>query len=158
MAHGFANAADYYNKASALRVMDRIRVPTLIIHAQDDPFIPFAPLRDSFSRRQSIHSAAGPRAWRPRRFRCRCKKQRGSILGGESSGGILQAGAGLFLASNMLITVVRRYFGAIVMKADSFWLNKLNQFNGTTSRQRWSEPSSFLASIAGDSVALTRTN
>jgi predicted alpha/beta-fold hydrolase len=44
--HGFINAADYYDKASALRVMDKIRVPTLIIHAQDDPFIPFAPLRD----------------------------------------------------------------------------------------------------------------
>ncbi len=46
VAHGFANAADYYHKASALRVMDQIRIPTLIIHAQDDPFIPFAPLRD----------------------------------------------------------------------------------------------------------------
>ncbi|MBA3513734.1 MAG: alpha/beta fold hydrolase [Pyrinomonadaceae bacterium] len=46
VAHGFANAADYYDKASALRVMDKIRVPTLIIHAHDDPFIPFAPLRD----------------------------------------------------------------------------------------------------------------
>jgi predicted alpha/beta-fold hydrolase len=46
VAHGFANAADYYDKASALRVVDKIRVPTLIIHAQDDPFIPFAPLRD----------------------------------------------------------------------------------------------------------------
>ncbi len=44
--HGFENAADYYHKASALRVIDRIRLPTLIIHAQDDPFIPFAPLRD----------------------------------------------------------------------------------------------------------------
>jgi uncharacterized protein len=46
VAHGFANAADYYDKASALRVIDKIRLPTLIIHAQDDPFIPFAPLRD----------------------------------------------------------------------------------------------------------------
>ena len=46
VAHGFANAADYYYKASSLRVMHKIRVPTLIIHAQDDPFIPFAPLRD----------------------------------------------------------------------------------------------------------------
>jgi predicted alpha/beta-fold hydrolase len=45
VAHGFADAADYYHRASALRVMDKIRVPTLIIHAQDDPFIPFAPLR-----------------------------------------------------------------------------------------------------------------
>lgn len=44
--HGFAGADDYYYKASSIRVIDRIRVPTLIIHAQDDPFIPFAPLRD----------------------------------------------------------------------------------------------------------------
>jgi hypothetical protein len=44
VAHGFADADDYYHKASAIRVIDRIRVPTLIIHGQDDPFIPFAPL------------------------------------------------------------------------------------------------------------------
>lgn len=44
--HGFADADDYYYKASSIRVIDRIRLPTLIIHAQDDPFIPFAPLRD----------------------------------------------------------------------------------------------------------------
>jgi hypothetical protein len=46
VAHGFTDAADYYHRASALRVIGKIRVPTLIIHAQDDPFIPFAPLRD----------------------------------------------------------------------------------------------------------------
>ncbi len=45
-AHGFADAEDYYYKASSIRVIDRIRIPTLIIHAQDDPFIPFAPLTD----------------------------------------------------------------------------------------------------------------
>jgi len=45
-AHGFADADDYYQRASSLRVIDQIRVPTLIIHAEDDPFIPFAPLRD----------------------------------------------------------------------------------------------------------------
>ncbi len=45
-AHGFAGAADYYNRASSIRVVDRIRVPTLIIHGKDDPFIPFAPLAD----------------------------------------------------------------------------------------------------------------
>ena len=44
VAHGFADAADYYNRSSSLRVVDRIRIPTLIIHAGDDPFIPFAPL------------------------------------------------------------------------------------------------------------------
>lgn len=44
--HGFAGADDYYYRSSSLRVADRIRIPTLIIHAEDDPFIPFAPLRD----------------------------------------------------------------------------------------------------------------
>jgi predicted alpha/beta-fold hydrolase len=46
-AHGFAGADDYYYRSSSLRVIDQIRIPTLIIHAEDDPFIPFAPLRDS---------------------------------------------------------------------------------------------------------------
>lgn len=38
--HGFADAADYYHRASALRVIDRVRVPTLIVSAADDPFVP----------------------------------------------------------------------------------------------------------------------
>ena len=46
-AHGFANADDYYYRSSSLRVVDQIRIPTLIIHAEDDPFIPFFPLRDA---------------------------------------------------------------------------------------------------------------
>src|ERR1700687_2405428 len=45
-AFGFASADDYYAKASSFPYIDRIRVPTLIIHAKDDPFVPFAPLRD----------------------------------------------------------------------------------------------------------------
>ena len=43
---GFADANDYYAKASSLPFISRIRIPTLIIHAEDDPFIPFEPLRD----------------------------------------------------------------------------------------------------------------
>jgi hypothetical protein len=43
---GFRDASDYYHRASALRVVDRIRVPTLIVSSEDDPFIPIAPLRD----------------------------------------------------------------------------------------------------------------
>ena len=45
-AFGFESVDDYYAKASSLPFLGRIRIPTLIIHAQDDPFIPFAPLRD----------------------------------------------------------------------------------------------------------------
>jgi len=43
---GFHDADDYYHRASALRVVDRIRVPALIITAEDDPFVPVAPFRD----------------------------------------------------------------------------------------------------------------
>lgn len=38
--HGFADAADYYFRASALRVVSRIARPTLIVAADDDPFVP----------------------------------------------------------------------------------------------------------------------
>lgn len=38
---GFRDAADYYHRASAARVIGAIRTSTLIITAQDDPFVPF---------------------------------------------------------------------------------------------------------------------
>ena len=38
---GFEDAADYYARCSALKVIDKIRVPSLIVQAKDDPFIPF---------------------------------------------------------------------------------------------------------------------
>jgi predicted alpha/beta-fold hydrolase len=44
--HGFRDAHDYYYRASALRVVDKIRVPTLIVSAEDDPFVPPEPFRD----------------------------------------------------------------------------------------------------------------
>jgi uncharacterized protein len=44
--HGFRDASDYYYRASAMRVIDRIRVPTLILTAEDDPFVPSVPFRD----------------------------------------------------------------------------------------------------------------
>jgi uncharacterized protein len=40
---GFRNVAHYYERASALPFISRITAPTLIIHAKDDPFIPFEP-------------------------------------------------------------------------------------------------------------------
>ena len=46
-AFGFESVNHYYKMASALPVMDRIRIPTLIIHAVDDPFIPIDPLRET---------------------------------------------------------------------------------------------------------------
>ena len=38
--HGFADAADYYARSSSAPYIERIRVKTLLIHAEDDPFLP----------------------------------------------------------------------------------------------------------------------
>jgi len=43
---GFRDAEDYYHRASAMRVVDRIHVPALVITAEDDPFVPSQPFRD----------------------------------------------------------------------------------------------------------------
>ncbi len=40
---GFHDADDYYYRAASARVIDRIAVPTLILSAQDDPFIRLFP-------------------------------------------------------------------------------------------------------------------
>jgi len=39
---GYRDGADYYDRAGARHVLDAIAVPTLIITAQDDPFIPYS--------------------------------------------------------------------------------------------------------------------
>jgi predicted alpha/beta-fold hydrolase len=44
--HGFGGASDYYRRASAMRVIENISIPTLIISAEDDPFVPPTPFRD----------------------------------------------------------------------------------------------------------------
>jgi predicted alpha/beta-fold hydrolase len=38
--HGFRDAEDYYDNASAGPLLPRIRIPGLVVHAADDPFIP----------------------------------------------------------------------------------------------------------------------
>jgi predicted alpha/beta-fold hydrolase len=38
--HGFRDADDYYYRASSLRVAHTIKIPTLIVSAEDDPFVP----------------------------------------------------------------------------------------------------------------------
>lgn len=39
---GYRDGADYYDRAGARHVLDTLAVPTLIITAQDDPFIPYS--------------------------------------------------------------------------------------------------------------------
>ena len=38
--HGFADADDYWHRASTISELHRIRLPTLIVHAANDPFLP----------------------------------------------------------------------------------------------------------------------
>jgi uncharacterized protein len=43
---GFADATDYYERASSLPLVPRIQVPTLILTARDDPFIAVEPFEN----------------------------------------------------------------------------------------------------------------
>ncbi|MBC7791682.1 MAG: alpha/beta fold hydrolase [Anaerolineae bacterium] len=38
--HGFRDASDYYHRSSSIRFLSRIRLPTLLLSAADDPFLP----------------------------------------------------------------------------------------------------------------------
>jgi hypothetical protein len=38
--HGFRDALHYYTASSSRQFLNRIRIPTLIVHATDDPFMP----------------------------------------------------------------------------------------------------------------------
>jgi len=56
--HGFRDADDYYFRASAMRVIDRIRIPTLILTAEDDPFVPASSFRDpAVTNNPNVHVA-----------------------------------------------------------------------------------------------------
>ena len=37
--HGFRSAVDYYQRCSSLNFIESIRIPTLIVNAQNDPFL-----------------------------------------------------------------------------------------------------------------------
>ena len=52
---GFRDAQDYYTRAAAAQVVDRIAVPTLIMHSLDDPFIRVLPqTREKMLRNSNI--------------------------------------------------------------------------------------------------------
>lgn len=54
--HGFAGSADYYFRASALRIVDRIRRPALILASSDDPMVPASQF-DNDAVRENPHIA-----------------------------------------------------------------------------------------------------
>jgi len=42
--HGFADAMDYYTRSSSINYLAKVRCPTLLLNAEDDPFLPVAVL------------------------------------------------------------------------------------------------------------------
>ena len=67
--NGFADALDYYRRASSLPLIGRITIPTLILTARDDPFIAVEPFEEiqAAAQRHGVHPAAR-RAHRLRRL------------------------------------------------------------------------------------------
>ena len=56
---GYLNGADYYDRAGARHVLGSLAIPTLIITAQDDPFIPYSMFTTSLiQEHQTIHVVA----------------------------------------------------------------------------------------------------
>ena len=58
---GFCGADDYYSRSSALRVLTDIRVPALILTAQDDPMVPYRPFLDPVIRNNLNITLLAPR-------------------------------------------------------------------------------------------------
>jgi predicted alpha/beta-fold hydrolase len=80
--HGYRDAADYYERASALGWLERVRLPTLLLSSFDDPFLP-APVLDEVraiaARNGVLHLeflprgghvgfVSGPAPWRARYY------------------------------------------------------------------------------------------
>ena len=62
--HGFAGATDYYSRSSSLAFLGRVRVPTLLLSAMNDPFLPPSVLeraRDSASGNPALSVEFVPR-------------------------------------------------------------------------------------------------
>ncbi|MFK7896718.1 MAG: YheT family hydrolase [Myxococcota bacterium] len=52
--NGFRDAADYYTQCSAIHALPKIKIPALVIHAVDDPWIPIETYR-AFPWKQNPH-------------------------------------------------------------------------------------------------------
>jgi predicted alpha/beta-fold hydrolase len=60
--NGFENAEDYYARSSGARFLEGVRVPTLMMHAEDDPFLPAARVpRDQAARNPALQLVAHAR-------------------------------------------------------------------------------------------------
>ena len=52
--HGYKNADDYYTRASSHPHLDKIQIPTLLLHAADDPFMNSSVITEQTERSPSV--------------------------------------------------------------------------------------------------------
>ena len=65
---GFDGAQDYYTRAAASKVVDRIAVPTLVLNSLDDPFIRVLPETREKLVKNPAHHVCRDRTRRPLRL------------------------------------------------------------------------------------------
>jgi predicted alpha/beta-fold hydrolase len=58
---GYRDVADYYDRSGARHVLSSIRIPTVILTAQDDPFIPYSMFADPAISRNPYITVSAPR-------------------------------------------------------------------------------------------------
>lgn len=59
--HGFRDVDDYYGSSSSQGFLGRVRIPTLLVHAADDPFVPDDAIpRDAIRANPALHAAIVP--------------------------------------------------------------------------------------------------
>ena len=56
--HGFASADDYYTRSSSAQFVAQIRRPTLLLHSEDDPFVPMSAFPVAAARANSCVTTA----------------------------------------------------------------------------------------------------
>ncbi len=81
-AFGFGSADNYYATQSSNQFLDRIRVPTLLVQAKDDPLIPFAVYDHPAFCDESPPAPARHRAWGPPRIHL---QNQAALLAGPGS-------------------------------------------------------------------------
>lgn len=58
---GYRDAREYYESASAKRVLKNLQVPTLLIIAKDDPFVPYSSILAAGAERNPVISLVAPK-------------------------------------------------------------------------------------------------
>ena len=88
--HGFDGAEDYYRRSSSGPYVSRIRIPTPIVQAKNDPFLPGSVV----PRLSPVGAPGSPTARRPRRIRDGHRSRPSALLARRTHPRVLRGGPG----------------------------------------------------------------